>query len=1310
MERDSEGLTALVPTPDRVKPEKSLRRPSSGLQKNSCISALTKHAIPFIWQVLPIILTQLTSVVGQDQDQLMTLIDQTVSIQTVKNIFLIEKYSIMETPLHLLELASAIDELKYKLRNLQYTSDYERMRPDIVYGTVTRRDSYQKVKTIQVKTIYLDSIISIGDGSKICQSKNLKPIGLDNFPETYPKELLLNLEVSVDHYQITCTYSDIVKRNDECITYILSRTQHRTFFRAKELLKQHILKNDGKKLFLHCTPTACSLIPVPYGKMGCQGENAEVSHDPSSLHIHGQFHLSLNNLYQKIFYLLEAMVDTLTESVDILSADSFSPIGTLVAPSALVDKITGIFPRKLTNAKFQTGIFPDFEKFFSEQLGSIDDQALLLFSQKENLIRFGSRDLKKIYAIVEHFAYTLKFRLSNFLIHFSDQNFNALIPNTVLFERDQNPSTFITLMRQLFPGIDSHVLHDSFAIIQNCKAKLLHNLRHFQVTITDTKYIDFRTRELSKKGQAIRPIKLDQINRFDITKQTEHPLSDQQFDADSFLEDESNFQAHNQAPVLPTPPSQVLVTPTRLSSQLTEEDLRHFAHNDPGPDPGRMTPPGANSNNDVFRENFSQDFFTREKRSGFLTSVFGIATTDDLVQLYQQEVKIHNREEQVELQVQNMTFITNSVIKAVKNMSLDMELLGKNSVKLYRSIEKLNEQETDTLKKFAQLASSLDRLLVLTAEYSNMNLQIVLVLHMATKIHHQIQSALLNSVDITRVPIDVLSKLATPNIRVALRAVQTQFIVIKGAYNIRYRVPTLSYPFQLYHIRTIPIYYKGLWTRANIEPYLILNSVSDMLDISEVERFCSPVDNYIICSPKSLTVRHSTSSCSYEIILGRWEKVKNYPSCKFTQIMPHQGEQSSIFTGKGLTISSSIEDRLIYTCERDSDQKEMYIPVGLSNFPIKQNCIYETSQLTIFNNPNIESKIDIRDSADELDLSLALSELDNLLSDLFSEENFNLTKVQELLQAYKNEEQGFSVSLDKFKKDVATDQQLKEIQKFNPIQFNLVQPFHKNNVLSVIFWIIIIFIVVLSIGCCYMVCPCLCPVACESCRLACQGWWKICQSCKICPDGNLAIRNELELADFAGQSEPFVGDLPTAPSRTIDISSKGENRLMGNITPHHTPQPLRHSSLERLNRIGRDLPPIPANIRYPDLQEIYSTTSPVHSWKITKGKLGQFVMESHIPTGSGARIRLTYDPFEGKVLDRYGCHLSYVKVPDEAMIRAFEDLISKSGAPPSFRDALGIIRLMVHPKIVYNIDTDRWVDTETNSVIHGLPSFTNQQA
>ena len=59
-----------------------------------------------------------------------------------------------------------------------------------------------------------------------------------------------------------------------------------------------------------------------------------------------------------------------------------------------------------------------------------------------------------------------------------------------------------------------------------------------------------------------------------LSKQTENPLSDQQFDADSFLENESNFQAQNQAPLLTTPPSQLPFTaPTRRSSQLTEQDL-----------------------------------------------------------------------------------------------------------------------------------------------------------------------------------------------------------------------------------------------------------------------------------------------------------------------------------------------------------------------------------------------------------------------------------------------------------------------------------------------------------------------------------------------------------------------------------------------------------------------------------------------------------------------------------------------------------------------------------------------------------------
>ena len=108
MENDSEGLITLVPTPNRVKHGKNFWHPTPGLEKNFCRSALSKHAILFTWQVLLIVLTQFNSVVGQDKDQMMTLIDQTVSIQTVKNIFLIEKYSIMETPLHLLELASAI--------------------------------------------------------------------------------------------------------------------------------------------------------------------------------------------------------------------------------------------------------------------------------------------------------------------------------------------------------------------------------------------------------------------------------------------------------------------------------------------------------------------------------------------------------------------------------------------------------------------------------------------------------------------------------------------------------------------------------------------------------------------------------------------------------------------------------------------------------------------------------------------------------------------------------------------------------------------------------------------------------------------------------------------------------------------------------------------------------------------------------------------------------------------------------------------------------------------------------------------------
>ena len=96
------GLVSFVLNPTRVKPAKGPKSLFFELQTifNSSKNEFILFQAPY---VLLVVLTLFTAVVGLDkEDQLMLLIDQTVSVQSVKNIFLIGKYSIMETPLQLL--------------------------------------------------------------------------------------------------------------------------------------------------------------------------------------------------------------------------------------------------------------------------------------------------------------------------------------------------------------------------------------------------------------------------------------------------------------------------------------------------------------------------------------------------------------------------------------------------------------------------------------------------------------------------------------------------------------------------------------------------------------------------------------------------------------------------------------------------------------------------------------------------------------------------------------------------------------------------------------------------------------------------------------------------------------------------------------------------------------------------------------------------------------------------------------------------------------------------------------------------------
>ncbi len=84
-----------------------------------------------------------------------------------------------------------------------------------------------------------------------------------------------------------------------------------------------------------------------------------------------------------------------------------------------------------------------------------------------------------------------------------------------------------------------------------------------------------------------------------------------------------------------------------------------------------------------FRVIRTTDHNRRSRRSGWLTSIFGIATSDDIVGLFNSEVNLHEREEQVEEHIKNITVSTNSLVSSIKNVSEDINRLATADADLF---------------------------------------------------------------------------------------------------------------------------------------------------------------------------------------------------------------------------------------------------------------------------------------------------------------------------------------------------------------------------------------------------------------------------------------------------------------------------------------------------------------------------------------------------------------------------------------------------------------------------------------------------
>ena len=124
------------------------------------------------------------------------------------------------------------------------------------------------------------------------------------------------------------------------------------------------------------------------------------------------------------------------------------------------------------------------------------------FRDREFLSGLRPRDLKQIYNAFKEFDNNVKFPLTRFFRYFGSQQYDRLIPKTLLFSRNQNPTTFSAIIRSMIPVVDNHILIDSFVIIQNYKSTLIKDLSRYMTKGAESRFINHKQLMLAKKGEA----------------------------------------------------------------------------------------------------------------------------------------------------------------------------------------------------------------------------------------------------------------------------------------------------------------------------------------------------------------------------------------------------------------------------------------------------------------------------------------------------------------------------------------------------------------------------------------------------------------------------------------------------------------------------------------------------------------------------------------------------------------------------------------------------------------------------------------
>lgn len=373
---------------------------------------------------------------------------------------LFSKNTVKVTQALLLDQAESAIDLQYlKLSNLQHHFNVSNFHPENL-GNVTffRRKS------------------TSNEALSLCMQIGLPSFGLEHMSPTLELQtsMLLDIEIAVGLRNLTCSTSTQVYKDEHCLSFIIAHSKSKIFFEDIFELREYLIQNYlDKTVTLAINQTHLSVTSNLYGNYGCSGLLTIPEFSLSQIY-HEIFRLGLYDSQMMFLTSLDDRLNLISDTVHSLTLESSVPL--LEDPSLdTISQIQSLSLGYLPNINYYQTSFSRFETFFSEKVVPSHEKALSVLSNGQFLKLLTPRTLALLLGSLKQFHYNLKTRLGTFLSSLGHGDASD-IPLTLLFEQEQNPSTFVYLIRSLNPTVTDNLLTESFIILQNLKQILLSDL------------------------------------------------------------------------------------------------------------------------------------------------------------------------------------------------------------------------------------------------------------------------------------------------------------------------------------------------------------------------------------------------------------------------------------------------------------------------------------------------------------------------------------------------------------------------------------------------------------------------------------------------------------------------------------------------------------------------------------------------------------------------------------------------------------------------------------------------------------------